>query len=142
MDTTKEEALKFLNGYMAGKIDPESVEFYSAVEFVVDVLKSQSSLPSNLDEAAKTYGNEHIILPDEYNDGDIPYYEEATATVFKAGAEWIARQGENKEGVVIHNNDYIEFSDGSYIDLDPSLSSKLAFILKDGDKVITQIRKK
>lgn len=50
----KEEAIKILNDYMGGKIDPESTELYHAIELVVDILESQPSLPTdNLDEAAE-----------------------------------------------------------------------------------------
>ena len=42
----------------------------------------------DLEGAAEQYGKEDTILPDYYNDGDIPDYERWTADAFKAGAEW------------------------------------------------------
>ena len=49
-------------------------------------------------------------------------------------------QGQTKEGVV-RDKEFIKFSDGSFIDLRPDLG-KMAFDVKDGEKVIVQIRKK
>lgn len=60
---------------------------------------------------------------------------------FIAGAEWMTKQGQSKEGIVCDNNEFIKFPDGSYIDLRPDLD-KMAFDVKDGDEVIVQIRKK
>ena len=59
------------------------------------------SLPDNLDEAARKYGHEEPILPEGYNDGDIPFYERWTADAFKTGAEWMAGQGVEVKGKVI-----------------------------------------
>ena len=61
---------------------------------------------------------------------------------FIAGAKWMAEQGITKEGEVFDNQEFIKFPDGTYIDLDPAQQLRPAFQLKDGDKVIVQIRKK
>ena len=45
-----------------------------------------------LEKAAEQYGKEETILPEGYNDGDIPDYEEWTADAFKAGANWQKEQ--------------------------------------------------
>lgn len=90
----KEEAIKILNDYMGGKIDPESTELYHAIELVVDILESQPSLPSELDDAAiqaaqidmcdrqiMEDSNEHRML-----------YSRIFRRGFKAGTEWMAEQ--------------------------------------------------
>lgn len=90
----KEEAIKILNDYMGGKIDPESTELYHAIELVVDILEFQPSLPSELDDAAiqaaqidmcdrqiMEDSNEHRML-----------YSRIFRRGFKAGTEWMAEQ--------------------------------------------------
>lgn len=62
------------------------------IDYIYD--RMQQFLPSDLDEAARKYGHEEPILPEDYNDGDIPLYESWTADAFKSGAEWMAGQGE------------------------------------------------
>ena len=90
---TKEEALKFLNGYMAGKIDPESAGFYPAVEFVVDILESQPSLPSNLDDAARSIRDELYLKEGKRDHYGNPYFlPNALMQAVFAGAEWMAGQ--------------------------------------------------
>ena len=93
---TIEEALNILTGYIGGKIDPESTELYHAIELAVDILESQPSLPSNIEEAADCY--KETIEPedvDDYVNG--VFYETFTeyqiADAFKAGAKWMAGQG-------------------------------------------------
>lgn len=124
----KEEAIKILNGYMCGKIDPESTELYHAIELVVDILESQPSLPSNLDEAAEEYAR---IECDNYVDEEdnVCYIEEAMRNTFKAGAKWMAGQG------VTLNLSIDEFSCGAYnACVEQGLTSE--------DEVVVQIRKK
>ena len=50
-----------------------------------------SKIAEELNRVAEEYGKEHTILPDYYNDGDIPDYEEWTAGAFKAGAIYSAK---------------------------------------------------
>ena len=88
---TTKEAIKILTGYMGGKIDPESTELYHAIELTVDILESQPSLPSNLDDAAKKIAYEVCEqLPNGTEKDSIVYYAILAA---KAGAEWMVGQG-------------------------------------------------
>lgn len=95
---TKEEAIKILTGYMGGKIDPESAELYHAIELAVDILESQPSLPSNIDEAAQKVedyydvGEEHGYLC--CHRGDIK-------GAVKFGAELMAGQFQKIEGKLV-----------------------------------------
>ena len=85
----------------------ESVEYIRA-DFVGQSLRQeQPELPDNLDEAAEKYGRENIILPDDYNDGDIDFYAEETGKVFKAGAEWMARQMKQEQPPMGYDEAYI-----------------------------------
>lgn len=45
-----------------------------------------------IDEEAEKYGREYVILPDDYNDGDIDFYAEETGKAFKAGAEFATQR--------------------------------------------------
>lgn len=130
---TKEEAIKILTGYMGGKIAPESTELYQAIELVVDILESQPSLPSNLDEAAEEYRDTEMCTDSDYidDDGDSLYRSFALREAFKAGAEWMAGQGITVGGTFHHSCGY------------PSVI-ELKTYLRDyeGADVIVQIRKK
>ena len=94
--------------------------------------KEQPSLPLDLDEVAREYGHEEPILPEGYNDGDIPLYERWTADAFKAGAEWMAGQGVSYEDTISSDKTIpvLPMKDVSDMGLDY------------GDRVIVQIRKK
>ena len=63
-------------------------------EKIEGVSQEVTLIPSNEDEdeAAEKYGKEHTILPDDYNDGDIPVYEGWTAEAFKDGIQWMRRR--------------------------------------------------
>ena len=123
---TKEEAIKILTGYMGGKIAPESTELYQAIELVVDILESQPSLPSDLDEAAVEYVKDYGYTEDDYKRERIIAEEH-----FKSGAEWMAGQGITVGGTFHHSCGY------------PSVI-ELKTYLRDyeGADVIVQIRKK
>lgn len=55
---------------------------------------------------------------------------------FKAGAQWQKQQMMRDAKSGIGNNDnYIQFEDGTWIDLDPSMQLKSAFNVKEGEKV-------
>jgi len=93
----KEEAINILNGYMGGEIDPESTELYHAIELVVDILETQPSLPSNLDDAANRQAAlEQPYKWEEEQDGSFgvtPLFVMSNVrSAFKAGAEWMAGQ--------------------------------------------------
>ena len=98
--------------------------------YIKGLTDSKPSLPSNLDEAAEKYFEQYNYMPKGF-----------VVDAFKAGAEWMARQGQSKEGIVCDNNEFVKFHDDSYIDLRPDLN-KTTFDVKDGDEVIVQIRKK
>lgn len=93
--------------------------------------KLQTSLPSNLDEAAKEYADYNSQRWHE--DGDVYYDHDKIMDAFKAGAEWMTEQGETLEGEVMKdiNNKLVVSAKG--------LSGTET---KFGDKVIVQIRKK
>jgi len=120
----KEEAIKILNDYMGGKIDPESTELYHAIELVVDIFESQPSLPTdNLDEAAV----------------NCTYCEHAYAREsFKEGAEWMAKQGYTQEEIVEDKS--LGLGYGVLPGVTPIINLPDSF--KPGDKVIVQVRKK
>lgn len=102
-------------------------------EEIVEAIKtlSQPSLSSNIDDVAV---QAHIRM--EESGEDMTFLN-----TFKAGAEWIAEQGVTKEGVVFDNNEFIKFTDGTFIDLMPDQNVK-SFDFQNDDKVIVQIRKK
>lgn len=87
-----------------------------ALTMAIEAL-SKPELLSNLDEAARKYGREEPILPEGYNDGDIPLYERWTADAFKAGAEWMAGQFQKIEGELV--------------DLEKEIKNKKAILLSD-----------
>lgn len=100
-------------------IQPEQLA--GIVDFVIKNYKP--SLPSNIDEAAKKWNEEHFRLE---------YYQtpkDAMSRSFKAGAEWMAGQGYTKEGIARPDDCeiWVNFTDTG---------------IKDGDEVVVQIRKK
>lgn len=116
---TKEEAKEYLDNYrkMYAELAPE--RFLEAL----DIMLNEPLLPSNLDEAAEEYSNN---LDYYHYTGDDP------AVAFKAGAEWMAGQGETQKHLVINS------TAGSPL-LWPSCYTN---DFKVGDEVIVQIRKK
>lgn len=112
------------------------------VEFVEKLASMElQETPSNLDEAALK--ELQVYLPQGNGPDGICYFiAPQMLAMYKAGAEWMAGRGETKEGEVLDRDEFIKFSDGTYIDLDPTLGLIPAFKLKDGDKVVVQIRKK
>lgn len=131
----KEEILEAIqDDKMMPFIQPEQL-----VQIVAFVIKNyRSSLPADLDEAAIKYGHEEPILPEDYNDGDIPDYERWTAEAFKAGAEWMAGQGVNADFEVckLANRAWLTPID------EKRFAQDVFGNFEAGDKVIVQIRKK
>lgn len=108
-------------------IQPEQLA--GIVDFVIK--NYQPSLPSNLDEAAHKYA-----------DGENPTCpcEECLIKTFKAGAEWIARQGITVEGDIEGNWRNQEDAPYEIYVTSDCLPKDTEF--KFGDKVVVQIRKK
>lgn len=106
-----------------------------AIGVAIEAL-SQPSIPSGLDEAAEEYGYINWQSED-YHEGaseGLPFDAIGhTERCFKAGAEWMAAQGETIEGEVVKDikNNLVVIAKG--------FSGKNAVF---GDKVTVQIRKK
>lgn len=127
---TREEARLTLQDNF-GYLSQEHPRILEALRVALDAL-SQPSLPSDLDEAAEE------TLRRAYP-GDAYYYVGRPARRlfkegFKAGAEWMAKQGVTKEAVIGMATEeiFINVSQQTLNELD----------LCPGDKVIVQIRKK
>lgn len=141
---TREEALGLINGFQAGKIDADNHDFYHALDFVVELLESRSQEPQGLDEAARKAGLEYApVRSGEAIDTNGDYYETDDVewpsrcgfiNGFKAGAEWMAGQGESITATVV------SFNGGNILSYDEEFAP-LVQRRKLGDKVIVQIRK-
>ena len=91
----------------------------------------QHSLPDNLDEAAEEFSDgEWDGLHD--NDGNALYTEDMIQYAYKAGAEWMAKQGFISEGII-----YQTPGEDTKIELNEHIG-----YLEDCEKVIVNIRKK
>lgn len=116
---TKEEIIKHLHEAL-NSVDitfPYRYVFVEAIEAL-----SQPSTPSNLDEAANKFA---------------VFYDQGTCDgivqdCFKAGAEWMAGQGETRDDIVVTE----DFDNKAHIFPIPSSE------FNPGDRVIVQIRKK
>ena len=131
---TREEIVKAITDNKTMPfIQPEQLA--NIVDFVIK--NYQPSLPSNLDEAAHEFEDKAISDYDDIvvtEDGEErPVLKYNFTDAFKAGAEWMAGQGETIEGEVMKdiNNNLCVTAKG--------FSGKEA---KFGDKVVVQIRKK
>lgn len=118
-------------------------ELHKACEqdFIDMISKEQPSLSSNLDEAADDFVWE-VMENDEDGISDlcrklrpsskISDFYDALAEFFKAGAEWMAKQGFISEGII-----YQTPGEDTKIDLNEHID-----YLEDCEKVIVNIRKK
>ena len=99
---TKEECIALLYRYAEynGMGIPNLAGCKEAMKMAADLL-SQPSLPSNLDEAAEKYSDDHSF---HFCDYDVTPYD-----AFKAGAEWMAGQFQKIEGELV---DWYSTSDG------------------------------
>lgn len=97
----------------------KDTEFRNAIDGAIELL-SQTSVHSNLDEAAEKYADFMCL-----NGFD----KVRTISDFKAGAEWNTAQGYTKEGIARPDDCEI------WVNLTNT-------DIKDGDEVIIQIRKK
>lgn len=134
---TKSETISNLKAYLngdtaIGNIIPLRSVLESAIKFL------EPSLPSDLDEAAEEYAYRGI--PDIMKSTFKPLADEV-AKYFKAGAEWMAGQGETVEGV-------FKAGDPGYPDIRMGEQYSIEHILRKpggiepGDEVVVQIRKK
>lgn len=99
---------------------------------IVEAIKmlSQPSLPSNLDEVAEElYPNPDVKRGTSVFANDEWREVKKLKDAFKAGAEWMTGQGYTREGVARPDDDEI------WVNLKNT-------DIKDGDKVVVQIRKK
>ena len=94
------------------------------INLITSLQHEQSSLPDNLDEAAEKYED----WVESYSQSDFPTCV-SFRQAFKAGAEWMVRNGYTKEGIARPDDCeiWVNFTDTD---------------IKDGDEVIVQIRKK
>jgi len=122
---TREEARKHLIDWINYVNDPSLVAFINEPCSSEEILEamiidaealSQYSLPEDLDEAANSYASKTECAV-------------VACRGFKAGAKWMAWQGYIKEGIARPDDREI------WVDLTDT-------DIKDGDKVIVQIRKK
>lgn len=114
----QEQSRKMIGGQSRVQLCRQLLDF---IEFL------QHELPGGLDEAAKKYADE-VALCDEVPSAS--YYE----MVFKAGAIWMARQGETHETEVVSR-----VTEKGFL---PAVTTLVDGSYKEGDKVIVQIRKK
>jgi len=130
---TKEECIGLLNRYAEynGMGIPNLAGCREAMRTAAELLQ-QPSLPSNLDAAAHHFSvmvlNNPAFLP------NAPFSEilKILDGLFKAGAEWMARQGETRDDIVVTG----DFDGKAHIFPIPSSE------FNPGDKVVVQIRKK
>lgn len=129
---TKEEAKEILISTLRdinsndNSFEYTTEQFTEAMLIAIESL-SNPPLPSNLDEEANCYKN--TVTPEEDVYSYETYTEYQITDAFKAGAEWMAGQGVTKEGVARPDDDEI------WVNLKNT-------DIKDGDKIVVQIRKK
>ena len=71
------------------------MERLDTLALIDELQQEQSSLPSNLDEAAEEYADYNSQRWHE--DGDVYYDHSKIMDAFKAGAEWMAGRDEEQE---------------------------------------------
>lgn len=94
---TREEARLTLQDNF-GYLSQEHPRILEALRVALDALPI---LPSNLDEAAEDSWSVY-----EYRESPRGLYSTCYVDGFKAGAEWLARQGETIEGEILTTSDY------------------------------------
>ena len=98
---TREECVALLYRYAEydGIGIPNLAGCKDAMKMAADLL-SQPSLPSELDEAEFEYAQSLDEIPANQEEEKMIY------DAFKAGAEWMAEQGETVDGEIISTSDY------------------------------------
>lgn len=130
---TKEEAIQIIDSLDPAvmiKTTASNKQIREAIDMAVGAL-SQPFLPSNLDWAANTFNREDAARMWDYEgktEGEI------VEAAFKAGAEWMAGQGET------HETEIVSRVTGN--GLLPAVTCLVNKSYKEGDKVVAQIRKK
>ena len=122
---TKEDIKTIIELFISWNGENEPIDISNldyAIEYINDCIKSSS--PSNLDEAAKKFA--HL-----YDNGTC---DGIAQDCFKAGAEWMAGQGES------HETEIVSRVTGN--GLLPAVTCLVNKSYKEGDKVVVQIRKK
>lgn len=122
---TREEIKTVVELFISWNGEKEPIDISnldSAVDYINECFKP--SLPSNLDEAAEEFAR---------------FYDNGTCDgiaqeCFKAGAEWMAGQGES------HETEIVSRVTGN--GLLPAVTCLVNKSYKEGDKVVVQIRKK
>lgn len=122
---TKEEAIENIKLIRFNAAITNAKSFKDALDMAIEAL-SRPSLPSDLDEAAEEYAG----VTDAF-------YHQIEIDAFKAGAEWMAGQGETHEAEIIESVPWggTKWRRCIKVWLDDQFQAK-------GDKVIVQIRKK
>lgn len=110
---TREQAIEVLHNALYGGGNAFVMsEFRDAIKLALGTLKQERVpenvgtgthhfLPSNLDEAAEDSWSVY-----EYRESPRGLYSTCYVDGFKAGAEWLARQGETIEGEILTTSDY------------------------------------
>lgn len=138
---TKEDVIEILERFVLGAKPCSQKEIVDACVSAYRMLKEQPSLPSDLDEVAKKQAE--TIYPKIIRTGHVAEHDVNLLTRrgfkkgFKAGAEWMAGQGETHEAEIIES---VPFGGTKWkrcvkVWLDDQFQAK-------GDKVVVQIRKK
>lgn len=115
-------------------------ELHKACEqdFIDMISKEQPSLPSNLDEAANTFGFKEThkrLMEGGITRKDERMFRWQIEKAFKAGAEWMAGQGEAVTGIVTKVGDKLDVETTEYLTPEESEFER-------GDRVVIQIRKR
>jgi len=132
---TREDVIEILARFVIGAKPCSQREIIDACASAYGMLKKQPSIPSNLDEAAEEYAYNNWE-DNDYHTGaseGLPFDAIGhTEKCFKAGAEWMAGQGQTIESLVWRGEDDKLFIQ-AFIDENE---------FEMADNIIIQIRKK
>lgn len=124
-----------IEGLVTGVADNMRYQGYKSLLTFIDSLPEEKlSLPDNLDEAARESmpEEEGFLEIDIYGGSKAVYSMEQMLAMFRAGAEWMAKQGFISEGII-----YQTSGEDTTIELNEHIG-----YLEDCEKVIVNIRKK
>lgn len=123
---TREDVIEIFERFVIGSKPCSQREIVDACASAYRMLKEQPSLPSDLNEAAEKNFETMEVLEHEN------IFEETHRKIFKAGAEWMARQGFISEGIINQTS-----GEDTIIELNEHIG-----YLEDCEEVIVNIRKK